>query len=143
MSAFKTRGFLLAMTIAAALGACAAPAPAPTAHTPLQGLPTPAATGASLKVPGLMKDLAGLRPSDIVGMLGQPDLRRDEPPAQLWQYRASDCVLTLFFYREVDGYRLMRAETWQHERTNLGARSRCRDETAPVRAHLSATQSAL
>jgi hypothetical protein len=105
-------------------------------------MPVPIAAPASSRVPGL-KDLAGLHQPDIVALLGQPDLRRNEPPAELWQYRTADCVLTLFFYREADGYRLARAETWQRNFAGTTAPTHCRDENAPVRAHLTATQSSL
>lgn len=103
---------------------------------------TPLPIATATHVPGL-KELTGLHPIDIVAMLGQPDLRRAEPPAELWQYRSADCILNLFFYRERDGgYRLARAETWQRNLAGGTVPARCHDETAPVRAHI-ATQSSL
>jgi hypothetical protein len=52
--------------------------------------------------------------------------------------------LNLFFYRERDGgYRLARAETWQRNLAGGTVPARCHDETAPVRAHIIATQSSL
>lgn len=143
MSALKGRGSALAavITATALLTACTAPQPI-VSHAPGRATPVPVAAPLSPRVPGL-KDLAGLHPADIVALLGQPDLRRDEPPAELWQYRAADCVLTLFFYREPGGYRLARAETWQRNFAGNPASMHCRDENAPVRAHLVATQSSL
>ena len=80
-------------------------------------------------------DLPGLRPADVLSMLGQPDLKRNEPPAELWQYRAADCVLNLFFYDDAGNYRLDHVEAW--ERNFAGsAPTRCRDENAPIKAHL-------
>jgi len=117
---------LVALTIAAAvLSACAGSPPAPAGS----------AKAATLRVPGV-KALPGLSPEDIVALLGQPDLQRSEEPAELWQYRAADCTLSLFFYREQDGYRLVRAETWPRNLANGVIPARCNDETAPARAHL-------
>src|SRR5579862_9885704 len=108
-SVLYRRAVGLSAVVAAAglLAACAAPSTAPSPQA--QSAPLDHATQAALHVPGV-KDLTGLRQPEILAMLGKPDLKRDEPPAQLWQYRAADCVLNLFFYREPDGYRLVRAE---------------------------------
>ena len=105
-----------AVLAALALVACAAPQ---TARSP---------TGAG--------EFRGMRPSDVVGLLGEPDLRRSEPPGEIWQYRATDCVLDLFFYDAADGYRVTDAET--HARVYDGV-SACRDADAPLRAHLART----
>ena len=83
-----------------------------------------------------IKDLAGLKPADVLSMLGQPDLRRNEPPAELWQYRAADCVLNLFFYSDAGDYRLAHAEAWQRTLAGGGSPARCHDEDAPIKAHL-------
>lgn len=83
-----------------------------------------------------IKDLAGLKPADVISILGQPDLRRNEPPAELWQYRAADCVLNLFFYSEAGSYRLAHAEAWQRTLAGGSVPARCHDEDAPIKAHL-------
>lgn len=44
--------------------------------------------------------LNGLSGADITRLLGEPDFRRQEPPALVWQYRAADCVLDLVLYGE-------------------------------------------
>lgn len=64
---------------------------------------------AALRVPDLDK-LAGLRPGELVALFGEPDLRRAEPPAELWQYRGADCVLDIFLYREVGGVHVIHSE---------------------------------
>ena len=89
-----------------------------------------------------IQDLTGLRPADIVSILGPPDLKRDEPPAELWQYRAADCVLNLFFYDNAGGFRLSRVETWQRSLSAASAPVRCHDTDALLKAHF-VTQSAL
>jgi hypothetical protein len=42
--------------------------------------------------------LMGLDPIGIEQRLGAPELRRREPPAEVWQYRTASCVLDLFLY---------------------------------------------
>ncbi len=54
----------------------------------------------------------------------------------LWQYRAADCVLNLFFYHERGGDRLVHMETWQRNLAGGATPVPCRDQNAPVRAHL-------
>ena len=126
---------LLALALAALVSACAAPSPA--GPDTVFGA-TSAAAPVSFRSPSRppdVKDLTGLRPADIVSILGQPDLKRDEPPAELWQYRAADCVLNLFFYNNAGGFRLSRVETWQRSLSAASAPVRCHDEDALLKAH--------
>lgn len=123
---------LLAMTLAACAAGTPAPAPAP-----------PSAPAVSLAAPHpitpprmpRLTALRGLKPAEIVALLGEPDFRRAEPPAELWQYRASDCVLDLYFYRGGSGFRVADAETRQRAITAPGIQS-CRDQDAPFRDRL-------
>jgi hypothetical protein len=119
------------IAIAGALSACAAPGSSATSTT---------AAALSSAAPDIAPDLnklAGLKPAEVLSMLGKPDLKRTEPPAELWQYRAADCVLNLFFYDEAGGYRLTHIEAWQRSLASGGsAPARCRDADAPVKAHL-------
>ncbi len=117
------------MMSAALLAACAAPEPVGV------NPPSAATAPALMRVPDL-SELAGLHPPQILAMLGQPDLRRDEPPAEVWQYRNADCVVNLFFYQGPDGYRIVHSEAWQRSLAIGGALGRCSDEAAPLRAHL-------
>jgi len=140
----RVPGLLVLIASAALLAACAA-RPAMSSRAPANPVrltETPVAAVIPSRVPSLNK-LTGLHPSQIVALLGEPDLRRNEPPAQLWQYRAAHCVLNLFFYRERGAYRLTRAETWDRSFTGSSSPGRCRDATAPVRDHLVALQSSL
>ncbi|MBT7757855.1 MAG: hypothetical protein HN732_11050 [Rhodospirillaceae bacterium] len=36
----------------------------------------------------------------LSGLLGEPTLRRSEPPAEVWQYSAAQCVLHVFLYSD-------------------------------------------
>ena len=103
-----------------ALAACAAP-PHPVAggagpvkaaaYTPPPALSAPpdkAAPPASER-PSLA-DLArgpsrfeGLAGSDVISALGDPNFRRRETPAEVWQYYGPGCILDLFVYDDAPG----------------------------------------
>ena len=42
--------------------------------------------------------LATLSRVEVIELMGLPEFKRSEPPARIWQYRAPDCVVDLFFY---------------------------------------------
>jgi hypothetical protein len=88
----------------ALIGACARVEPASSQTPPPQpgGLPS-----------GIEK-LRGLPGGELARLLGEPDFVRDEPPAVIWQYRGTDCVLDLFLYRNGDALRVADVET--HDR---------------------------
>jgi hypothetical protein len=138
----RTAGLVVAMTATALLAACAGPQPGvPGAAAGVPFGASPAAIAVPGRIPHLA-ELTGLQPPQIVAMLGQPDLKRDDPPAEVWQYRAADCVLNLFFYEDQQVYHLTHAETWDRNLSTSVAPARCRDEDAPLKAHL-VRQSAL
>jgi hypothetical protein len=125
-----------AIAITGALAACAAPGGSATSMTASATASSSALSDHRPRAPDV-KDLAGLKPADVLSILGQPDLKRQEPPAELWQYRAADCVLNLFFYDEAGGARLAHVEAWQRTlASGGGVPARCHDEDAPIRAHL-------
>src|SRR5487761_315896 len=55
--------------------------------------------------------LNGLAPAQVAALFGHPDLRRVDPPAEVWQYRHADCVLELYFYDSGADSRMVYAET--------------------------------
>lgn len=63
-------------------------------------LAPPPVTGLAPLPPGGLK---GFTAAEIPGFLGEPSLKRSEPPAEIWQYAARDCLLYLFLYREDAG----------------------------------------
>ena len=91
--------FILPGVLIAILGACSA-APPP-------GAPPPAAATGPIAMPSL----TGLSAEQVEALLGAPDFRRAEPPAELWQYRGVDCVLDIFLYDGADGFHVVRSET--------------------------------
>jgi hypothetical protein len=109
------------LAVSVALAACSAapPPPAPpvavapdttrTAEAPAAP-EAPTAEPAVARVPELPA-LTGMGPAELAALLGEPDFRRSEPPAELWQYRSADCVLDVFLYADGDGYRVLRSAT--------------------------------
>jgi hypothetical protein len=102
--------FLLPGVLVVLLGACSA-APAPDAP------PVAAAAG-----PIAMPSLTGLSAEQVVALLGEPDFRRAEPPAELWQYRGADCVLDIFLYDGAGGFHVVRSETRQRRLVQAATR---------------------
>jgi hypothetical protein len=130
----KAAAVAAAIAIAGTLAACAAPGGSATSMS-AAAFPPSTRLQNTPHAPDI-KDLAGLKPADVLSILGQPDLRRNEPPAELWQYRAADCVLNLFFYSDAGDYRLAHAEAWQRTLAGGSSPARCHDEDAPIKAHL-------
>jgi hypothetical protein len=58
------------------------------------------------------QQLLGLDPDHLTGLLGPPDFKRDDGPAELWQYRDNECVLDVFLYVDPQqgGYRVALVE---------------------------------
>jgi hypothetical protein len=115
----RRRFFVLSsLAVGAALSACSTPVAPPVAGAPVAAADIPAppaplpapAEPAVMRVPELPV-LTGMDPAQLTALLGEPDLRRSEPPAELWQYRSADCVLDVFLYVDSTGYHVMRSET--------------------------------
>lgn len=104
------RRFFYAGAALALLGACsAAPEPPqPAAALPVTALPA-AAPPALLTRPDAAT-LTGLSAAEVVALFGEPDFRRPEPPAELWQYRSADCVLDVFLYSDAAGVHVIHSE---------------------------------
>ncbi|WP_157231212.1 hypothetical protein [Kiloniella laminariae] len=69
----------------------------------LASLP-PEKTKPELEVDDNPEKLIGLDAAGLEELLGTPKLIRQESPAEIWQYNASDCVLDLVFYDAVTSY---------------------------------------
>lgn len=44
--------------------------------------------------------LFGAAPAQLIALMGEPALKRVDPPAELWQYKAKTCVLALYLYAD-------------------------------------------
>ena len=97
------------------LAACAAPPPGPAsikheappvAAEPLPEAPLPAVAALAAD-PSLFKGIEGRA---VLARLGDPNFRRRDPPAEVWQYYGDKCVLDLFLYDEDGTQRVAHAE---------------------------------
>lgn len=112
----------------------AEPAPAEDLQVDIQ----PAAPMAIVQAPPRKPTLAsrsfdpklvvGLDRGQTVGLLGEPNNIREEPPATVWSYSAEDCSLDVFFYLDLASqqYRALNYEvTVEDEQDNRRAIQRC------------------
>lgn len=100
----------VAAVAALLLAACTAPADGDGARRPaakpeltISGAkPDTAGRSASLPPEGAVdadpKRLIGLDHAGVTAMLGEPEFRRKDAPAELWRYRGEHCMLDLFLY---------------------------------------------
>ncbi len=70
------------------------------------------------------EQLMGLDSAALEALLGEPGFRRDEPPAQVWQYHGEDCVLDVFLYTD-DAAEHHRVTYYEIRGGDDGARRRC------------------
>jgi hypothetical protein len=98
------RGVGFGVITAIGLAACAGtqePATGAAATTPTglaaQSSPRRAATVTKLPLP-LPSQLLGMTPVRVSALLGQPELIRIEPPAQVWLYRNQTCIFHVYLY---------------------------------------------
>ncbi len=85
--------------------------------------------------------LAGLAPSQVAALYGQPDFRRNDPPAEVWQYRSADCVLDLYFYSANGGEQLVFAQSRPRNLQQDAAAGHCLDgDAAALRARTKETR---
>jgi hypothetical protein len=68
--------------------------------------------------------LLGLSADRLTTLIGPPDFTRNDGPAEIWQFRNSQCILDVFLYRELSGvgYRVEHVES--RDRRLLGAADR-------------------
>jgi hypothetical protein len=58
------------------------------------------------------EQLLGLDREGLAGLLGTADFKRNDGPAEIWQFRETECVLDVFLYAEPTdgGYRVEHVE---------------------------------
>ena len=112
---------LLALTVAILTAACTAtfpPQPQRSSDRSTAALPVPtsrpgAAGGGMAPVPvprpGRSEDrpfdldrLGGATESDVLGMIGDPDEIRPQPPGKVWVYDHGSCRVEVYLYPSVD-----------------------------------------
>jgi hypothetical protein len=123
-----------------------ATAPAPTLNVPDRGEAEPVAAEDPLPLPTRKPDtlvrrtdldperLIGLSTFQTESMLGIPALQDERPPAKVWTYNAKACVLSIFFYPDINT-RVFQALTYEFnaEVKTDAAKRRCLEEL--VREH--------
>ncbi len=60
------------------------------------------------------EELLGMSADQLAGLLGPADFTRNDGPAEIWQFRNSECILDVFLYRDPaarGGYRVEHVET--------------------------------
>jgi hypothetical protein len=69
-------------------------------------------------------DLTGMSHFQVIGLLGEPGFKRDDDPAQIWQYRTKTCALDVFLYRSGDEtvYRVDHFEARHREKGEVTAK---------------------
>jgi hypothetical protein len=77
-----------------------------------------------------------LTPEGVEALVGEPDFRRVEPPAELWQYRTEQCVVDLFFYGDGQGRRVVLADARGRDKPND---QRCSDGSKVLSERLRVT----
>ncbi len=89
-----------AVTLAAALAGLSACAPAlDAALDAASSFPNPiAVVAAPFAPPQEPGALVGHSGREVAGWLGEPQLKRRDPPAEMWQYRTQACVVDFFLY---------------------------------------------
>jgi hypothetical protein len=98
---------------------------------------------AGFAAPGtaLLGNLAGLAPSQVAALYGQPDFRRNDPPAEVWQYRSADCVVDLYFYGGDGGEQLVFAQSRPRSLQQNAVAGHCLDgDAAALRARSKETK---
>lgn len=62
--------------------------------------------------------LFGLDGHGVADLLGPASFVRRDGPAEVWQYRASACVLDVYLYREADGLSVAHVDLRRRERAS-------------------------
>lgn len=123
-----------------------ATAPAPSSVVPMQEEEEPLPAAEPLPLPTRKPDTLArrtdLNPERLIGlstfqtesMLGIPALQDERPPAKVWTYNAKACVLSIFFYPDINT-RIFQALTYEFnaEVKTDAAKRRCLEEL--VREH--------
>jgi hypothetical protein len=139
MSAAKILAGCGALLLLASCGG--APGARPQAANPPLA-PTLASTGPEAAAGRTVAppDLKGFSPAQVAALYGDPDLKRIDPPAEIWQYRSAECVVDLFFYDDQDGARMVYAESRLRHPQHGIMDARCADAAAPLTARMRQTK---
>ncbi len=91
-----------------------------------------AATGARA-APVDPQQVVGASESEVARLLGPPELKRQEAPAEVWQYRTSRCVVDVFLYPRAGAARSATHVEARHRRQGSASPAACLGEVAATR----------
>ena len=72
-------------------------------------------------------ELIGLAPTRAIELLGEPSLRTERFPAQIWRYEGENCAVSLMFFQELvsEKYRTLSYQIEVSNPKDLDAQRRC------------------
>jgi hypothetical protein len=117
---------LVALCIVLLLGACEGVRTPASLGRPGTGGPTPKETtpegppSSSIDPNDDPGHLRGMIARDVVAKLGDPNYRRRETPAEVWQYFGPGCVLDLFLYEDKGTQKVIHVELRSRNLTSAG-----------------------
>jgi hypothetical protein len=78
------------------------PPPTPPSSHPLPEHKPGTANGEATTTELDPKALVGLGFRETEALLGTPTRQEERPPAKIWTYESGDCVLSIFFYADIN-----------------------------------------
>jgi hypothetical protein len=98
------------------------PPPTPPSSRPLPEHKPGATNGEATTAELDPKALVGLGFRETEALLGTPTRQEERPPAKIWTYESGDCVLSIFFYADINTreFRALTYELKENYSTNDG-----------------------
>jgi hypothetical protein len=98
------------------------PPPPPPSQRPLPERKPGIAAVAPAASPFDPKEVVGLGFRETEALLGTPTRQEERPPAKVWSYESGDCVLSIFFYADINTreFRALTYEVKENYSTNDG-----------------------
>ncbi|HEY5208248.1 MAG TPA: hypothetical protein VIJ42_02265 [Stellaceae bacterium] len=93
----------------------------------------PAAPETTAAVPPRLTKFHNMSAPEVEALVGEPDFRRVEPPAELWQYRTPQCVVDLYLYGQGDAMHVVHEDA--RGRNPAATGDACGDGAQVLRNH--------
>ncbi len=151
----KRAGALAGLCLAASVAACVTTTPPPAPPPPVASLPPALPELPAVQAPprpvrkpvppepvlvptpagppeDKFAELTGLDQPATVAIFGEPQLRTEAPPAQLWRYASGDCRLDVYFYLDLQTreMRVLHYDVTNADNGNDRLRQKCYAELA-------------